>query len=356
MYNKTWREKRVNLNAGEKAVMYFDETIKPNTFIFVGSSQNIVVSTEREVSEQHYEMLINKNDTQIFAKPKNINALYIGNFGKEVASFLLYYSFGEFDANLLKRTNGTVTIDGILPAGENHIGNVGIDRALPAGNNHLGQVSIDKPIPPGNNYIGTVGLSNIDLDFFNTELPAGENHIGNVGIDRALPAGNNHLGQVSIDKPIPPGNNYIGTVGLSNIDLDSFNTEKRIFPVGGTQYTINGKQTKTIPLDFGIDKGTVRYIFKLSGFYIRSNSDLDGGNGFIRLTKDETFGALNYNPRLLFLAEKDGDENVYHSDNLCFILKESICSKIDSFTIENFEENDIQVYMELYYTLVRKAG
>lgn len=300
MYNKTWREKRVNLNAGEKAVMYFDETIKPNTFIFVGSSQNIVVSTEREVSEQHYEMLINKNDTQIFAKPKNINALYIGNFGKEVASFLLYYSFGEFDANLLKRTNGTVTIDGILPAGENHI--------------------------------------------------------GNVGIDRALPAGNNHLGQVSIDKPIPPGNNYIGTVGLSNIDLDSFNTEKRIFPVGGTQYTINGKQTKTIPLDFGIDKGTVRYIFKLSGFYIRSNSDLDGGNGFIRLTKDETFGALNYNPRLLFLAEKDGDENVYHSDNLCFILKESICSKIDSFTIENFEENDIQVYMELYYTLVRKAG
>ena len=300
MYNKTWREKRVNLNAGEKTVLYFDETVKPNTFIFVGSSQNIVISTEREVSEQHYDMLINKNDTQIFAKPKNINALYIGNFGKEVASFLLYYSFGEFDANLLKRTNGTVTIDGILPAGENHI--------------------------------------------------------GSVGIDRALPAGNNRLGQVSIDKPIPPGNNYIGSVGLSNIDLDSFNTEKRIFPIGGTRYTINGKQTKTIPLDYGIDKGTVRYIFKLSGFYIRSNSDLDGGNGIIRLTKDETFGALNYNPRLLFLAEKDGDENVYHSDNLCFILKERICSKIDSFTIENFEENDIQLYMELYYTLVRKAG
>lgn len=334
MYNKTWREKRVNLNAGEKAVMYFDETIKPNTFIFVGSSQNIVVSTEREVSEQHYEMLINKNDTQIFAKPKNINALYIGNFGKEVASFLLYYSFGEFDANLLKRTNGTVTIDGILPAGENHIGSVGVDRAL----------------PKGQNYIGSVGVSG--------ELPEGHKHLGVVTLNQLapLPPGSHLIGKVNIYDPIPTGNNHIGSVTIPNFDPDSFNTEKRVFTVGGTQYIINGKQTKNIPIDHLVDHGSNRFMFMLSGFYIRSNSDLDGGNGIIRLTKDENFGALNYNPRLLFLAEKEGDENVYHSDNLCFIFGDSRYSKIGSFTIENFEENDIQVYMELYYTLVRKAG
>lgn len=318
MYNKTWREKRVNLNAGEKTVLYFDETVKPNTFIFVGSSQNIVISTEREVSEQHYEMLINKNDTQIFAKPKNINALYIGNFGKEVASFLLYYSFGEFDANLLKRTNGTVTIDGILPAGENHIGNVGVDRALPEGHKHIGVVTLNQTAP--------------------------------------LPPGSHLIGKVNIYDPIPTGNNHIGFVTINNFDPDAFNTEKRVFTVGGTQYLINGKQTKNIPIEHLVDHGNNRYIFMLSGFYIRSNSDLDGGNGIIRLTKDENFSALNYNPRLLFLAEKEGDENVYHSDNLCFIFGNSRYSKIGSFTIENFEENDIQLYMELYYTLVRKAG
>lgn len=318
MYNKTWREKRVNLNAGEKAVMYFDETIKPNTFIFVGSSQNIVVSTEREVSEQHYEMLINKNDTQIFAKPKNINALYIGNFGKEVASFLLYYSFGEFDANLLKRTNGTVTIDGILPAGENHIGSVSVDRELPEGHKHLGVVTLNQTAP--------------------------------------LPSGSNLIGKVNIYDPIPEGNHHIGSVNIPNFDPDSFNTEKRVFSVGGKQYVINGKQTKNIPIEYLVDHNNDRYIFMLSGFYIRSNSDLDGGNGIIRLSKDENFAELDYNTRLLFLAEKDGEENIYHSDNLSFIFGNSRYSKIGSFTIENFEENDIQMYIELYYTLVRKAG
>lgn len=334
MYNKTWREKRVNLNAGEKAVMYFDETIKPNTFIFVGSSQNIVVSTEREVSEQHYEMLINKNDTQIFAKPKNINALYIGNFGKEVASFLLYYSFGEFDANLLKRTNGTVTIDGILPAGENHIGSVGVDRALPR----------------GNNYIGSVGVSG--------ELPEGHKHLGVVTLNQSvpLPSGTHLLGKVNIENPIPEGNHHIGSVTIPNFDPDSFNAEKRVFSVGGKQDVIKGKQTKNIPIEYLVDHNNDRYIFMLSGFYIRSNSDLDGGNGFIRLSKDENFAELDYNTRLLFLAEKDGEENIYHSDNLSFIFGNSRYSKIGSFTIENFEENDIQMYIELYYTLVRKAG
>lgn len=318
MYNKTWREKRVNLNAGEKAVMYFDETIKPNTFIFVGSSQNIVVSTEREVSEQHYEMLINKNDTQIFAKPKNINALYIGNFEKENASFLLYYSFGEFDANLLKRTNGTVTIDGILPAGENHIGSVGIDGELPEGHKHIGVVTLNQTAP--------------------------------------LPPGSHLIGKVNIYDPIPTGNNHIGSVTIPNFSPDSFNTEKRVFTVGGTHYIINGKQTKNIPIEKLVDHDSTRFMFMLSGFYIRSNSDLDGGNGIIRLTKDENFGALNYNPRLLFLAEKDGDENIYRSDNLCFIFGDSRYSKIGSFTIENFGENDIRMYIELYYTLIRKAG
>lgn len=316
MYNKTWREKRVNLNAGEKAVMYFDETIKPNTFIFVGSSQNIVVSTEREVSEQHYEMLINKNDTQIFAKPKNINALYIGNFGKEVASFLLYYSFGEFDANLLKRTNGTVTIDGILPAGENHIGSVGVDRSL----------------------------------------PTGHNHIGNVSISEKLPSGNNHIGNVSITNPLPAGTNHLGTVDINNFRIDNIDKKSRLFPLYGGMKTVNARSQLEIPIEYLTKHGSDTFVFMLDAFYIKTEKNLSNTDGIIRLERNANFTAFDYNTNMLVSKSVDGNDskNVYKSDDLSFAICGEQCSKIGSMVIENYTEKNINIYIELWYLLVRK--
>lgn len=333
MYNKTWREKRVNLNAGEKAVMYFDETIKPNTFIFVGSSQNIVVSTEREVSEQHYEMLINKNDTQIFAKPKNINALYIGNFGKEIASFLLYYSFGEFDANLLKRTNGTVTIDGILPAGENHIGSVSVDRALPR----------------GQNYIGSVGVSG--------ELPEGHKHLGVVTLNQLapLPSGTNLLGKVNIENPIPAGNNHIGSVDITDFRIDYIDKKSRLFPLYGGMKTVNARSQLEIPTEYIIENGSDRFVFMLDAFYIKTEKNLSNTDGIIRLERNANFSDFDYNPSMLVSKSVDSDsKNVYKSDDLSFVICGEQCSKIGSMHIENYTEKNINIYIELWYLLVRK--
>lgn len=158
--NRTWRERRAQLQPNKSEVYFFSDTQPNHILISNPAPAALYVGVSGEVNPQTYDLAIPPYGTRLYARMNGTQSVYFYSDSVEPVNIQLTSWVAEFNPASVAQSVEMIGAgaDGLLGIVE--INN--ILSSLPTGENVIGGVFISdfaKPLPNGNNKIGSVDVA-----------------------------------------------------------------------------------------------------------------------------------------------------------------------------------------------------